>query len=244
MRTDGEGFWVKTNFAGQPALYLGAFYRPNQRPEQLDSLSESLDTLNNNRHKNILLTGDCNLPYMNRDTPCHVSGQPGVVERKICIDIFHDNGLENVVKGATHDLGSTLDLLVINNPTAVNRIEILPPFSDHTPVFTEIALNAKRAKQKPRVVLAYKRASWDRIKGALNDIHQEFLEKVRTASSIDSIWTLFRDKLCEAINEHIPARTTKESMRLPWVTMRLRRLGRRRDRASKRARRNGTDKWP
>ena len=60
-----------------------------------------------------------------------------------CLDIFHDNGLENVVKGATHDLGNTLDLLVTNNPTAVNRIEILPPFSDHNPVFTEIALSAK-----------------------------------------------------------------------------------------------------
>ena len=106
---------------------------------------------------------------------------------------------------------------------------------------TEIALSAKRAKQKPRVVPAYKRASWDRIKAALNAIHQEILEKVRTASSIDSIWTLFRDKLCEAINEHIPIRTIKESMRLPWVTTRLRRLGRCRDRASKRARRNGHD---
>ena len=145
------------------------------------------------------------------------------------------------MKGATHDLGSTLDLLVTNNPTAVNRIEILPPFSDHNPVFTEIVLSAKRAKQKPRVVPAYKRASWDRIKAALNATHQEILEKVRTASSIDSIWTLFRDMFCEAINEHIPTRTIKESMRLPWVTTRLRRLGRRRDRASKRARRNGHD---
>ena len=189
MRTDGEGLWVKTNFAGQPSLYLGAFYRPNQRPEHLDSLSESLATLNNTRHKNILLTGDFNLPYMNWDTPCHVSGQPGAMEHEKCLDIFHDSGLENVVKGATHDLGSTLDLLVTNNPTAVNRIEILPPFSDHNPVFTEIALSAKRAKQKPRIVPAYKRASWDRIKAALNAIHQEILEKVRTASSMDSIWT-------------------------------------------------------
>ena len=69
-------------------------------------------------------------------------------------------------------------------------------------------------------------------------IHQEILEKVRRASSIDTSWTLFRDKLCEAINEHIPTITIKESMRLPWVSTRLRRLGRRRDRASKRARRN------
>ena len=67
------------------------------------------------------------------------------------------------------------------------------------------------------------------------------MEKVRTVSSIDSIWTLFRDKLCEAINEHIPTRTIKESMRLPCFTTRLRRLGRRRDRASKKARRNGHD---
>ena len=122
----------------------------------------------------------------------HVAGQPGGMEHERCLDIFHDNGLEYVVKGATHDLGSTLDLLVTNNPTAVNRIEILPPFSDHNPVFTEIALNAKRATQKPRVVPAYKRASWDMIKAALNALHQEILENVRTASSIDSILTLFR----------------------------------------------------
>ena len=151
---------------------VGAFYRPNQRPEHLDSLNESLATLNNTRHKNILPTGDFNLPYMNWDTPCHVSGQPGAMEHERFLDIFPDNGLENVVKGATHDIGSTLDLLVTNNPTAVNRIEILPTFSDHNPVFTEIALSAKRAKQKPRVVPAYKRASWDRIKAALNAIHQ------------------------------------------------------------------------
>ena len=107
MRTDGEGLWVKNNFAGQPALYLGAFYRPNQRSEHLDSLSESLATLNNTRHKNILLTGDFNLPYMNWDTTCRVSGQPGAMEHERCLDTFHDNGLENVVKGATHDLGRT-----------------------------------------------------------------------------------------------------------------------------------------
>ena len=76
----------------------------------------------------------------------YVSGQPGAMEHERGLDIFHDNGLENVVKGAAHYLGSTLDLLVTNNPTAVNRIEILPPFSDHNPVFTEIAPSAKRAK--------------------------------------------------------------------------------------------------
>ena len=38
-----------------------------------------------------------------------------------CIDIFHDNGLENVVKRATHDLGSTLDLMVTNNPRELGQ---------------------------------------------------------------------------------------------------------------------------
>ena len=49
--------------------------------------------------------------------------------------------------------------------------------------------------------------------------------RVRVRVRVDSIWTLFRDKLCEAINEHIPTRTIKESMRMPWDP-RLRALAR------------------
>ena len=93
VRTGGEELWVKTNFAGHPALYLGAFYWPNQLYKNTWIPSAS------HWHKNILLTGDFNLPYMNWDTPCHVSGQPGAMEHERCLDIFHDNGLENVVKG-------------------------------------------------------------------------------------------------------------------------------------------------
>ena len=85
MQTDGEGLWLVNQHS---TLVLGAFYRSNQRPEHMDSLSESLATLNNTRHKNILLTGDFNLPYMNWDTPCHVSGQPGAMEHERCLDIW------------------------------------------------------------------------------------------------------------------------------------------------------------
>ena len=63
--------------------------KPATRTTGFPSANHCMATLNNSRHnKNILLTGDFNLPYMNWDMPCHVSGQPRAMEHGRCLDII------------------------------------------------------------------------------------------------------------------------------------------------------------
>ncbi len=76
LNSDCEGLWVKTSLAGQPQLYVGAFYRPNQKPEHLDALQESLEKIRALPNKSVIIAGDFNLPYMDWDTQCHIASKP------------------------------------------------------------------------------------------------------------------------------------------------------------------------
>ena len=68
------------------------------------------------------------------------------------IDILADNGLTQIVEIPTR-CDNVLDLIAVNNPTLVNRTEVLPGIADHDAVFAEIDINLKdttrRAERSP-----------------------------------------------------------------------------------------------
>ena len=53
------------------------------------------------------------------------------------INLLNDSGLTQLVTKPTR-LENTLDLMITNNPTRVNRTEILPGISDHEIVLCEL----------------------------------------------------------------------------------------------------------
>ncbi len=100
--------------------------------------------------------------------------------------------------------------------------------SDHNPVFVELALGARRARQKPRQVPMYKKAKWDSIRTDLKTIHEELIEKDKNGDlSVEDMWHIFKEGICKYIASSIPTKTIKDSMQLPWVTDHIRRLGER-----------------
>ena len=78
------------------------------------------------------------------------------------IDILADNGLTQIVEIPTR-CDNVLDLIAVNNPTLVNRTEVLPGIADHDAVFAEIDINPKRYNQKHRKIPLYKKANWNKI---------------------------------------------------------------------------------
>ena len=65
---------------------------------------------------------------------------PSPAQHTFFLDILADHGLIQVVDKPTRQ-EHVLDLLAVNNPTLVNRVEIILGISDHDVVFVKIDIN-------------------------------------------------------------------------------------------------------
>ena len=78
-----------------------------------------------------------------------------ISNHKEFINLLNDNGLTQLVTKPTR-LENTLDLMKTNNPTRVNRTEILPGISDHDVVLCELDITPttnKQIKRLPRTAI-------------------------------------------------------------------------------------------
>ena len=73
-----------------------------------------------------------------------------ISNHKEFINQLNDNGLTQLVTKPTC-LENTLDLMKTNNPTRVNRTEILLGISDHEVVFCELDITPTTNKQIKRL---------------------------------------------------------------------------------------------
>ena len=65
------------------------------------------------------------------------------------LEILDDYGLTQHVNKPTR-LYNTLDLFVTNNPTLINKVEVLPGLADHNAVLIEGDISAISNKRRPR----------------------------------------------------------------------------------------------
>ena len=91
----------------------------------------------------IWLAGDMNLPGIAWPTTDIKPTCPSPAQHNQFLDIIADKGMSQVIDQPTR-ADNTLDLLVVNNPTLINRTEILPGISDHDVVFAEVDISPKR----------------------------------------------------------------------------------------------------
>ena len=74
-----------------------------------------------------------------------------ISNHKEFINLLNDNGLTQLVTKPTR-LQNTLDLMITNNPTRVNRTEILPGISDHEIVLCELDISPTTKKPIKRSI--------------------------------------------------------------------------------------------
>ena len=78
------------------------------------------------------------------------------------INIIQDHCLSQMVNIHTRE-DQTLDLLITNSPSPINRVKGMPPIgkADHDIVYIEYEIKAKRIQLAPRKIFLYKRADMD-----------------------------------------------------------------------------------
>ena len=140
LDTKCEIIWCKMNIIGCRTLYLGSFYRPPNRTEKdyLEAFNISLTRIMSNKNAHVLVGGDFNCGNIEWSTMQVPEGVPQRQVQSQLLEIVQDHCLSQVVNFHTRE-DKTLDLLLTNSPSPVNRVKGMPPISkaDHDIVYIE-----------------------------------------------------------------------------------------------------------
>ena len=236
---DCEILWVKINIASCRSLYLASYYRPNAHDEEsLKHLDESLQKIpRNNSH--VWIAGDMNLPGIIWPSGSLKSDCPSPAQHELFMKILADHGLTQVIDKPTRE-ENILDLVAGNNPTLLNRTEIIPGILDHDVVFAELDITPQHHKQNKRKIPIYKKAEWNKIEEEMNEAHQEISDQ-SDSKDVDTLWEIFKSKLLSSISKHVPHRTASAHDRPPWITQKVKKLLKARDHLFKRIQHKPSD---
>ena len=145
----------------------------------------------------------------------------GVPNRRVqsqLLDTAQDHCLSQVVNIHTRE-DKTLDLLLTNSPSPVNRVKGMPPIgkADHDIVYVEYDIKAKRIQQAPRKIFLYNRADMDGLRDHLARFRDTFLSSDHSHMSVNDMWVSFKSEVIAAIERFIPTKMTKTKYYLPWI---------------------------
>ena len=232
---DCELLWVEIQARSSKNIIIGSFYRPQHTDvSYLNKLHTSLFHISQ-KNAHVWLGGDFNLPSIDWVNTTYIRGGRYKTESERMIEISSDLGLEQVVNVATRSTENgenTLDLLFTNNSSLVNRIDTMPPISDHDILFAEISTLPFRQEEAKREVPLYNKTNWDKMRMEANSLETILQED----QDIDTMWDRFESKLHGLMKKNIPTKIRSNRKRLPWIKADIKRLLRKQERQHRRAR--------
>lgn len=223
-----EAVWCKVTLPDNLSFTVGAVYRPpNSDIATLQALSEVIAEASD---QVMLLAGDFNLPDLDwSDNMCAVKTcTQANMKMKSIVDTY---GLLQYVNEPTRE-NSILDLFFCSSPNFVNSVTIIPGISDHQAVVATIKTKIPRLKcHGNRRVFFFDRGDYSSISEKLYSYLPVF-ECLADDVDVHELWRLFKNKLFELIDEHVPNVDSSKlkKRRKPWMTSRLLRLIKKRKR--------------
>ena len=232
LKTDCESIWISINLAGAKKLLVCAYYRPDERDEKsLLELDKALSKVGD-KNCHIWIAGDFNFPDFDWSDNHHPYIRPGSssgpLHRKF-LEILNEHSLTQVVNKPTRNK-ATLDLMLMNIESCLNRVEILPPFADHDTVLIEADITPQRVKAPPRNVYLWRKGDWDTARAEFEKFAREYLDMDKDNASINTLWGLIRDKIQFIVKEYVPSKVIKSKFNVPWIDDEIRKLIKKRDR--------------
>ena len=167
---------------------------------------------------NVLVGGDFNCGDIEWST---MQVPEGVPQRPIqcqLLEIAQDHCLSQVVNIHTRN-DKTLDLLLTNSPSPVNRVKGMPPIgkADYDIVYVEYDIKAKRIQQAPRKIFLDNRADMGGLRDHLARFRDSFLSSDHSHMPVNDMWVSFKSEVLEAIERFISTKMTKTKYSLPRI---------------------------
>jgi hypothetical protein len=225
-------------------IIIGCLYRPtdNNISYATDLCKEIQNLYSKNRNSSIWLGGDANLPDIDWSTDNIRGHQYSIPINQTFIDTFNDIGSEQIVNFPTRN-DNTLDIFCTNRPTLVERCSPIPGISDHDIVTVDSDIVPRRQKPVQRRIYLWKKANIPAMNEDLNNFSQHFIQEHNSSTPINTLWTIFKKKCSDTIDEFVPSKLTSTRFNQPWCNRLIRRLARKKKRAYRKARKskNQTD---
>ena len=104
-----------------------------------------------------------------------------------------------------------------------------------------INTSPKISKPKPRRVYLYDKADKTGMKTELNNFGEEFCATISNTESVEHLWNVFKTRLKNIMDNFIPNKVISKQNKTPWITPKIKRMHRRKQRAYNKARNSGND---
>jgi hypothetical protein len=156
--------------------------------------------------------------------------------------IVNDFSLNQVVTEPTRQ-GNILDLFLTTHPTLVNQSIVTPGISDHDGIpLIDMATKPKKEYQKKRKMYQYKKADMKGLTQELNNLSNKIISQASNNTTSEQLWVSFKTGILKAMDTFIPSKLSSKKHQTPWITPRVRRLLRRKQRAYNKAKKSNLPK--
>ena len=158
----------------------------------------------------------------------------GYALNQYLVEIMNEHDLTQMNKNPTR-LNEILDLVFTTNPDLVGDVRVEPGMSDHDIIITEVNMKMKLREKRPRKLYICKLGNMSAIKDEMKQFYAEVIQPHIDEMSAEEMWAAFSNKLSESINKNIPQKNISERWNLPWVTSKMRRIIRKKQRLYRKA---------
>ena len=230
IKTKAEA--VFATLGSKPKVIVGSVYRTNSANtlEQMEELTNCLQKLDS---KNVLwISGDLNLPDIDWTTEAVVRHQYPTQINDAFLDKMHDLGLTQINNVPTRQ-GNVLDVFLTNRPNLIEKNSIIPGVSDHDIIVTESKITAQKTVKRAHVVTVWKRANISAIQEETKTFSDDFLHQ--NFDDVEEAWGHIHQHLKSMLKDHIPTKMSSTKFHQPWISNKLKRLARRKQKAWSRA---------
>ena len=223
-------------------ILLFCYRPPDFSPDHFFAiLSENISKCS--EKSTLILFGDFNAkhPQWDQQSTPNAAGKHAVA-------LFDNFALTQCISTPTRyssngKLSSVLDLFATDRPDLLLESSISDPISDHCCVHVTLQVQRPCASHQTRTFYDYKNADWTALRQAL--LTAPLLESILGTHNVDVAWTVWKEKLREAICRTIPIRTvTVRPKNKPFMNSHLHHLSKKKHRLFRAATRTrSTSDW-
>ena len=225
-----ETIWARVRLHNSKDLIVGAFYTPKRNVPDIQELDKVLQKLLTKQGaRQTILAGDFNCPDVDWETATVPPCAPQKEVQELLVDITTTTGLTQTHRETTREK-NLLDLVFTNIPSLQNFSTSVPGISDHDMVVTDFDNRPRYTREAKRKCYIVSKANWTGLQDALKDITDMTADSHKKGDNIDKLWTDFKDKLTQEIDNHIPHKMKGNKTATPWINNDIKRMLRKKQR--------------